>query len=67
MDYEQYREFLAAEAGRQWGEDRAAALGETIDRVARTLATIEATPLTGEEPFFTDIFNLSAAKPDNAG
>ena len=67
MDYEQYRAYLTAEARRHWGEGRAVALGETIERLARTLATIEAALLAGEEPFFADIFNLPAVEPDNAG
>ncbi|HZP25631.1 MAG TPA: hypothetical protein VFB90_01140 [Dehalococcoidia bacterium] len=58
MTFEEHRDFLAAEARRHWGDARASALAEAIERLARHLAAIDASPLHGEEPFFFDIFNL---------
>jgi hypothetical protein len=61
MTFEEHRDFLAAEARRQWGDARAEALTEAIQRLARHLAALDAASFDGEEPFFFDIFSLATA------
>lgn len=58
LSAEEWRELLRQEAARTWGQERAQALGELLDRTATALRRVANCPLASEEEPF-----LLAAEP----